>query len=155
MKLLFLDIDGVLNRDRDFAQQLGLGADVIGQECVDQLRRVITATDCRIVLSSTWRLLRDWPTRLRAHGIDVPRWFAGPMQTDDLSSRPGACRGDEIAAYLAAHPCDRYAIVDDDTDMRPEQLPFFVRTNMVDGLTPEVADRLIAILGSESETRDA
>ena len=38
------------------------------------------------------------------------------------------------------------AIVDDDSDMLPEQRPMFVQTDYVEGLLPEHVDRLALIL---------
>lgn len=44
-------------------------------------------------------------------------------------------RGDEIAEWLSRHPeVTKYAIIDDDSDMLPEQMPHFVHTQAVDGI---------------------
>ena len=43
-------------------------------------------------------------------------------------------RGEEIAEWLRNNQVDNYVIFDDDRDMLPGQLPFFVRTNFEDGL---------------------
>jgi hypothetical protein len=56
-------------------------------------------------------------------------------------------RGSEIAEWLSRHPeVDRYAIVDDDSDMLPEQVPFFVQTSFETGMTDEHAAKLIEVL---------
>ena len=58
------------------------------------------------------------------------------------------CRGDEIAAWLTAHPkVKEWAIVDDDSDMLPEQLPRFVKTDGNEGLSFANFERLCAIFG--------
>ena len=42
---------------------------------------------------------------------------------------------------------NKYIILDDDEDMNPEQLPFFIKTNPYeDGLNEEVKDKAINIL---------
>jgi membrane-bound lytic murein transglycosylase MltF len=48
---------------------------------------------------------------------------------------------------------ERYAILDDDTDMLPEQLPNFFQTTWEEGLTEEIAEKVIAHLGETKPTR--
>ena len=48
MKVLFLDVDGVLNR-------CGKSAQGLEEDKVALLKQIVAATGCRIVLSSTWR----------------------------------------------------------------------------------------------------
>lgn len=52
MKVIFLDIDGVINHD---ALRDEFGIDVIGPEQVFHLVRVLVETGSKIVLSSDWR----------------------------------------------------------------------------------------------------
>ena len=49
MKVLFLDVDGVLN-----SQRLGT-PDGMRPWCVTQLARIVKESGCKIVVSSTWR----------------------------------------------------------------------------------------------------
>lgn len=153
--ILFLDIDGVLNnvavfRDRRF------GPAPLDHECVRRLHYVVTKTDCRIVLSSSWREMEGLEAKLAGdfvfhiYGNEPP---CGNIRHEDRSTiRIGGetphRRGDEIAEWLSRHPeVTRYAIVDDDADMRPEQMPFFVQTNFEKGgLLHDHARRLIDIL---------
>lgn len=50
MRILFLDIDGVLNNSAQFT-----GINNLDDDNVAQLNRIIAATDCQIVISSDWR----------------------------------------------------------------------------------------------------
>ena len=63
MKVIFLDIDGVLNSDTDFFELRKFGhpvneikgSKVINRGCLALLQQIIEDTDAKIVLSSTWR----------------------------------------------------------------------------------------------------
>lgn len=135
MKVLFLDCDGVLNHSPDFrvvAEEAFIYR--LNGELIDNLKRVIEETGCKIVLSSAWRLMRD--------GRETVEQWATPVF--DVTPSMNGPRGDEIKAWLDAHPeVERYAIVDDDGDMLPEQLPYFIQTDFDHGLTNTLAYRLI------------
>lgn len=149
MKVLFLDIDGVCN-SRDFVRRrratnrnykLWLDVD---PEAVKLIRRIIKETDCRVVLSSTWRLYpesREVVKRDVCHYIDV---------TKDLQAgakRGVVARGEEIQAWLAEHPnVTQYAIIDDDSDFLPYQWLF--KTTFEKGLTEDIAQCVIDHLNS-------
>lgn len=132
-KILFLDIDGVLNSHRslvaangyplDFSPKGMKQFDMVG---VGLIRRLCSDPDTSIVLSSTWRL--HFTAFEVAKALDLPVVGVTP-------NLPGI-RGLEINAWLSRHPeVERYAIVDDDSDMLPDQLPFFVKTSGFDGIT--------------------
>jgi hypothetical protein len=150
MRVLFLDIDGVLNHRGVY----GLGeAAPLCPDAMTQLKRVIDETGCKIVLSSTWRLMPKLVDKLPV--AIVTGHFHGDWRTIEIRHgvSPGGVylptkRGEEIAEWLGRHPeVERYAIVDDDSDFLEDQLPFFVKTSFdAGGLTAECADRLIALL---------
>ena len=89
MKVLFLDIDGVLNTGRFIAANresdarifAGRASDewwlsMIDPTAADRIRRIIIATGCVVVVSSSWRLmmgLGQLRRILAAHSI-VPTW---------------------------------------------------------------------------------
>lgn len=133
MRVLFLDIDGVLNSHRTVVAFNGYPHDVspaglaqFDMAAVALLRGLCKAGGVQVVLSSTWRLDPKWKTFGPALGLPI---------IDRTPSLLGP-RGKEIAAWLEAHPeVERFAIVDDDSDMLPEQRPFFVKTQHEDGLT--------------------
>lgn len=146
MKVLFLDIDGVLNSHRSAYAFGGFPFDVdkhrnrFDEVAVALVRNVCKASGAQIVLSSSWRTDKDWQRIGR--GLDLPIVDRTPYL------HPGP-RGAEIAAWLAAHPeIEDYAILDDDGDMLDEQRPFFVQTTHEDGVTFALMQRLAALLGT-------
>ena len=139
MRVLFLDIDGVVNCETT------PGRDV-GRLCIDPrlaslVRGIADAVpDLKVVLSSSWREVPR--SRARIDKQVVPCFDATPVinEADDV-------RGYEIQAWLELSPgVRRYAILDDDTDMLPHQLPNFFRTSTETGMTAVIADRVIAHL---------
>lgn len=144
-KVLFLDIDGVLNSARSCYALGGFphGFDAENKAKFDHVaialvRKLCEETGASICLSSSWRIIHS--VHECANGLDLPIFG----RTPSLSSS----RGNEIAAWLADHPeVTTYAIIDDDSDMLPEQRRFFVKTNHYDGLRMSHYGKLKRILG--------
>ena len=139
MNILFLDIDGVLNA----CDGSGLNADKVAL-----LKEIRDATDCRIVLSSTWRLNNRQFLRVMemCQSLGVP-----PIEgTPDLSSRRNILfvaqeRWVEISKWMhdqVPNPEDHFVILDDEADMGP-LARLHVRTDSHTGLTPELAREVI------------
>lgn len=151
--VLFLDVDGVLNHRAVFSP--GSGPAPLCPKACERLKRLIAATGAKVVLSSTWRLgpidngnvakLRSFGVMDNAHQdwrtVELPHDFS---KSKLIFSR----RGDEIAEWLSRHPeVTSYAIVDDDSDMLPEQKCRFVQTTFDSGLTEEhvaVLERILS-----------
>jgi len=92
-KLLFLDVDGVLN-NAEMVRRAGRFA--LGCQQLSLLKMITAATCCKIVLSSNWRLDDEYLDTLRK-AFDshlVPHWTA---QTPDLGF---VRREDEIKTWL-------------------------------------------------------
>jgi hypothetical protein len=160
MKVIFLDIDGVLNVLCEGRDEFGC---IFHKHFEDNLKNIIKQTQAKIVISSTWRAdglqkMQDmWVKRgLAGEVIDIT-----PMEVEgELFERyyePGADRGYEIQQYIEDHPkITKYCIIDDDSDMLNHQLKYFVRTfanrdhsDYVDigyGLTKECSEQAIKIL---------
>lgn len=152
-KVLFLDVDGVIatGKRREETHSFPHGKlteekrHLFDPDAVNQLHRVYEETGCGIVLSSTWR--RFTRPQSFMYFFNLPVFDRTPIHNHD-----GACRGGEIKEWLDKQNSvgegrpTHYAIVDDDSDMLEEQLPFFVQTDFYHGLTTELADELIAIL---------
>lgn len=140
MKVLFLDCDGVLNHTPDFRVVAEEGFIYrLNCDLIDNLKHVIEETSCKIVLSSAWRLMEGGRET-------VEKWAT---EIFDVTPNTDGCRGEQIACWLADHnEVERYAIVDDDSDMLPHQLPHFVQTDFDHGLTSNLAHRLICKLNS-------
>lgn len=144
-RVLFLDFDGVLNSHRtaiafsgvSWAGSGGIRAKM-DEVAVRLVGGIVRRAGAGVVLSTSWRTHPDWKTYGPA--LDLPVID----RTPDLHGPRGA----DIAAWLAVHPeVERYAIVDDDADMLPEQLPYFVKTEHADGLTFAAATKLAELLG--------
>jgi hypothetical protein len=60
----------------------------------------------------------------------------------------GSVRGKEIDRWLKDHPeVEQYCIVDDDSDMLEEQMPYFVKTTYKEGLQFDHMEKICKILG--------
>jgi len=160
MKVIFLDIDGVLNVYCQGRDEYGC---TFHKHFEDNLRWIIEETGAKIVISSTWR--RDgldvmqnlWKHRnLPGEVIDIT-----PTELDVVEY--GTCefydlvdRGHEIQQWINDHDIVNYVIIDDDNDMLPSQRGNFVRTannkdhsDCVDigyGLTRKCSEKVIEIL---------
>lgn len=179
-KILFLDIDGVLNThgtarfyhylnyDEKYKPKSGVKNFMSEQFCnsaVGNLIEIIKQTDCKIVVSSTWRLGRE------LH--EMKAWFENfPIIQDAIigktlsvevkspnSNKDGhqpthnVPRGLECDMWLTDNGYNSYwdkqkiAIVDDDADMWPLEKCFF-QTRGYDGLTYSVAEKIIKHLNA-------
>jgi len=138
MKIIFLDIDGVLNCKETVNRYNGfIGIDPF---LVAIFNRIIFATDAKIVLSSTWRHAKVSRDEVRRRVMDFI----------DITPNIGTMRGDDINAWLSKHrDIKKYAILDDDSDFYPGQ-PLF-RTTWAKGLTEEIAERVINHLNKKEE----
>lgn len=139
MKVLFTDIDGVLNcRRTPNPRKLPY---VVDQELLARFRRMLDATGARVVLSSTWR--HDPAGLFSARHWGIP--FDGVVP-----DMPGQPRRDEILAWLAANPAvTRYAVLDDECD-ELDDLPLFQPSGRT-GVTEEIAAALIGYLNGETD----
>ena len=145
--VLFLDIDGVLN-SRDCWERLRGSRHKVDREKVVLLNEIVAATGCHVVVSSTWRRIKRCRGILRDCGFRGR--FPRDWRTDWLRTfhEPDLVRGDEIADWLKRNGSPPYAIVDDDADMLPEQMPRFVQTSFEKGLTRLHTDHLITLLAT-------
>lgn len=140
MKILFLDVDGVLN------SLFTGGRYALKRSCLKRLQNIVEETGCKIVLSSTWRrneyALKRLKRVLRYRNLEI--FSTTPYLTDI----PHLCRGDEIHEWMILnltikeHEDIKYAIVDDDSDMLNYQLPHFFQTDPQYGMTDIIAYRI-------------
>ena len=139
MKVLFLDIDGVVNCATTTQRHRGfIGIDPFMAFLVGKI--VLDVPDLKVVLSSTWRSFHD-------DGKEEISKQVTPIHDCTPNSWKDSTRGTEIQAWLDAHPeVTKYAIVDDDTNMIESQLPNFFRTYWHTGITKEIADKITAHL---------
>lgn len=144
MKVLFLDVDGVLNsrNSTDFKNKLW---PVDNYMCF-LVGKIQLYTKCSIVVSSSWRHHPDGMKLLEERFVNV----IGKTPSSELVEYDDKPRGMEIQAWLDKHPeVEKYAILDDDSDMLENQLPNFFKTTFESGLTEEIAEKVIEHLGKE------
>ena len=163
MKVLFLDIDGVLNcvyptpSDDNEWVDLNEWRYGLNPQLVARLRFIIANTKCKIVISSSWRHHktyapyqpdRNWRDVL-ADMLRKPREdvFAGEIPTD-----PSGQRGIEINQWLSQNDdVESWCVVDEEV---VDILPYVdsknvVKTDMEYGLSIEAARRIIDVLNKE------
>lgn len=148
MKVLFLDIDGVLNSRKFFTSKEWLVNSMnptsqIDPKAVEILNRIVFKTECVVVVSSTWRLYHSYDKiakMLEAKGYNHSNIIG---QTPDLAQYDKN-RADEISMWLACNKqVDAYAILDD------EQVfvgPRMVRTDSNIGLVESDVDNVVNAL---------
>lgn len=131
VKILFVDIDGVLN-SLDSAKKLGT-FEVLDVEAVGLLRQVTEKHQAEIVITSTWRIDPDWLRRINT-AFAKAGWEKPPIidRTPDMADK---IRGEEIQTWLNANPTESFIIIDDENDMKDEQMSRFVRCDNRVGFT--------------------
>ena len=178
-KILFLDIDGVLNSERwvNYCHEHHVkhNPEMYGQDSeldpravalIDKINDGVNG-ELELIISSSWRsTMDDTVARLKTQGLKCP--IAGP-----LTQPPGKsefedfiCRGSVIYHWLmkqdlydgyeycwededSDYQPFQYCIIDDDEDMLYSQRYNFVNTTYRDGLTEAGAQRAIAILNAK------
>ena len=132
--VIFLDIDGVLCTQRSvLAYDNPKSWD---PTCCFMIRRLCLKYDCKIVISSTWKHDPSLSSYLTVHEF-IPFMWQDFIDWKTPNS-PGINdkRGDDIKLWLDKHPeVNQYVIIDDDSDMHTNQLPFLIKTKYDDGFS--------------------
>jgi len=141
MKILFLDVDGVLNSQAFFSARNKRTSpsprNDIDSDALRRLCETIKRVGCLVVVSSSWRTGEPHRSAvadaLAEHGVAVHGY------TGTESYRRGLIvRGVEVQAWLDENTDGAdYVIVDDDSDFLPHQMNRFVHTCQSVGLTDE------------------
>ncbi len=157
IKVIFLDIDGVLNSedlakrrvaDRKKEYDAGLYT-FIDEKAVKIITDICEKYNVYLVISSSWRgrtseeTKRDFsnPRYALLHPIVPYIWGSTPKLGFDID------RGFEIEKYLMDNPdIKEYVILDDDNDMLECQEDHFIQTNFLHGLTEEHIPEIKRIL---------
>ncbi len=160
MRVLFLDVDGVLNSGNFFSSGRRVKShdydprNQIDPDAVKLLTEIVEATGAKIVISSVWRYnhkLVEMREILGAFG------FKGQIIGSTPRSAESHARGKEIDAWLIESgysrrdPVESFAILDDDADMEP-YMAKLVRTSFDRGLERSHAERIIEMLGRRETT---
>ena len=163
MKVIFLDIDGVLNtQDWHGRMTKDTPRDEFGwvfdPVAVENLGHVVKETGASIIISSSWKFLglaklrEMWKIRnLPGTILDItPNTVSDEVllnaNLDEMEL--GVCRGNEIKEWLSKHKGEvsNYVIIDDFDDLLPEQDDHVVLTDTLIGITEFDAEKAIAIL---------
>ena len=163
LKILFLDLDGVMVPDREerLVETSVFNSDVFGSECVKILNEIIEETDCQIVLTSDWRLFfslsQIWEIFKFNKVSRMPIAFTG-LATDSggwpLAARLEEFRGIEIRRWLKQHGLEfdnkfDFWVAVDDMDLSPH-VRRFVLSPFTDGLAaPGIKEKIIKKLNGE------
>jgi hypothetical protein len=162
-KVLFLDIDGVLNPKWWVSKKPSDKYGVIFEtNAVANLEEIIAETGADIVISSTWKnmglsvMQNMWKDRnLPGKVIDItPDYMSDEILLNaDINDIDLDCldiRGYEIKGWLRLHGIDvsNYVIIDDMDDILPEQLSHFLQTDPDEGITKYDAECIIHLLNS-------
>ena len=105
MKVIFLDVDGVLNSDEYFEKTKGLNLQEIYQdidvEKIKLLKKAVDETGAKVVLTSSWRytknaiklkeLLKEYeifvdttPFIENKRGLEIKKWLLDNQNVDDF-----------------------------------------------------------------------
>ena len=154
MKLIFLDVDGVLNYGGCKARS-ATGCLGIEDEKVKLLRQIIDQTGAIVILTSTWKtewfpsaFIEDLPKdgqylerQLAKHKVYIR------AKTEDPE---WARRGRGILDFINhwPHNVESFVILDDESfDFEFEGIADkFVHTSFADGLLPEHVEKAVSIL---------
>lgn len=129
MKVIFLDIDGVLT-SVIYDRQKGPDDTYIDKSRLALIRGLVDRTGARIVLSSSWR--RSWEPECDGTGIRLAETFAEAGleiygKTPELGYMQ---RPNEIREWLAEHPDVRgFVIFDDERFEFGDLSEHFIKTN--------------------------
>jgi hypothetical protein len=139
MRVIFLDIDGVLNCEKTpNPRKLPYVAE---PRLVERLQGLLELTGAMVVLTSTWRYDPAGLFSAKFWGINF---------IDAVPDMPKCPRRDEIIAWLKAHPAvERYAVIDDEDD-ELDDLPLF-QPSAREGLSEEEVSGLVAYLTGETD----
>lgn len=171
MKLIFLDIDGVLAVNHQEHDEYG---SLFHPEFVDNLAYIINQTKAKIVISSSWRssglkvMKEMWEKRnlpgevigitgyneLRFRGLEIQEYLNKVCQFQRINYSK-----ELQIKYIETSKCKNYVILDDDSDMTYNQKEHFVccsdnfdHPDKIDigyGLTRKCAEKAIKILNTD------
>lgn len=164
MKVVFLDIDGVLNSDAWLKQQTklrkqrGRPISFFDPAAVSLVRGLVEQTGSKVVLSSAWRI---------SHSLEDIKWYLADAGWPDAPlidktpihrritfgevapfNRRLSRRGDEVAEWLNLHPVESFAVLDDWAEFYSNQN--FVQTDPKVGLTQKDVAKALKFLSEKS-----
>ena len=147
MKLIFLDVDGVLNSRESFHKAYVDGKARtlyhVDPDMVARLNKITDTTGAKLVLSSVWRYSK-WPTvRQVFRKAGMTGKFVGKTPRTIGNDR----RGTDIQRWLDENkkPIESFIIIDDDSDME-HLMHRLVHTTNEKGLEDKHIEKAITLL---------
>ena len=144
---IFLDVDGVLNTEADWARKVYS----LNSKCVESFCKLLNSlNEPKVVLSSTWRngIARDGTTAVHIEDLIKSLEPAGIKSLDKTGVAPDGSRTKEIDHYLKRHSKDYYIILDDDPNLFElrENTPHLYLTSAKTGLTDADVKKILKLL---------
>ncbi|QQE81212.1 HAD domain-containing protein [Alicyclobacillus sp. SO9] len=147
MKVIFLDIDGVLVTSRHFVQSQKYFGHEFDPVCVENLKLILSQTNAKIVVSSSWRegrTLKNLEAIFDANGLE--NCLVGQTPLLEFGTRE-----DEIQTYIdemrgTEFEVQQFVIIDDEEEMN-RLVSHLVRTDFQTGLTSETVLSAVEHLG--------
>ena len=137
MKIIFLDIDGVMNSEV-YHRSLNTkkkGWRRFEPEAVKMIKKLVEEFNAKIVVSSLWRFVAKKELVTELKETELINHLHIDWKTPIIE--PGH-RGREIKLWLDEHPeIKEFVILDDDSDVLELFSDKFVRTDYYDGLQAE------------------
>lgn len=137
MKVIFLDIDGVLNCNKSNSRCGGfIGIDDIK---VKLLAEIIKQTNAKIILASSWKL--DWERFDKDIQSETGNYLDRKLKRQrlyiaDKTTHYGSERGKEVSEFLQKHQAEKWIVLDDEIFEDYEKfdiLPHLVKTDFYNG----------------------
>ena len=167
MKVVFLDIDGVLNSydfivknhnnilnyyknnkydPNDMEQAADIQLMTIDMEKFNMLRDAVNKIGAYVVIISSWKINREYK-QIKERFINMGLPVIGETKDRNIG------RGNGIKNYVLENKVDRYVVIDDNifSDYDEEIIKRFIKTDSYDGgLKRKHIDMLINMLGNDN-----
>ena len=139
VRIIFLDIDGVLNcKKTPNPRELPY---VVDSRLLRIFQRMVARARAKVVLISDWR--HD------PAGLFSARYW-GIRYIDVVPYLPKRSRGEQILLWLRKHPkVTRYVVIDDDDDQL-DSLPLF-QPSASTGITAKIANGIVKYLQGKTD----
>jgi len=154
MKIIFLDIDGVLVITSDFKDRVGKSM-VADENCIKQLNKITEETKAKIVITSSWKycgqqelslIMKYWGITGKVIGL-APELSSHWEEGKEFHA---VDRGLEVQQFLDIKKDVKSFVIIDDFDINHLKC-HLIKTEFKTGLTKELAKKAIEMLKGNDE----